>query len=163
MSTGRTCQHCGRKSPLISEALGLCVDCVRKDFTKLQPLIEKAHRRSRERFSLPTKPPKAERGRNCRLCANECRLAPGERSYCGLRINRENKLVGANAETGNVSWYYDALPTNCVADWVCPGGSGSGYYSPHSATGQPDELPAKPSLHECLGANKKGYLPHHFW
>jgi pyruvate formate lyase activating enzyme len=40
---------------------------------------------------------------------------------------RGNKLAGANAEIGNVSWYYDALPTNCVADWVCPGGSGAGY------------------------------------
>ena len=28
---------------------------------------------------------------------------------------------------GNVSWYYDGLPTNCVADWVCPGGVGAGY------------------------------------
>jgi pyruvate formate lyase activating enzyme len=44
-----------------------------------------------------------------------------------LRTNRENKLVGATAEKGNVSWYYDALPTNCVADWVCPGGTGAGY------------------------------------
>jgi pyruvate formate lyase activating enzyme len=35
--------------------------------------------------------------------------------------------VGATAEKGNVSWYYDPLPTNCVADWVCPGGTGEGY------------------------------------
>ena len=26
-----------------------------------------------------------------------------------------------------VSYYYDPLPTNCVADWVCPGGTGAGY------------------------------------
>jgi len=32
-----------------------------------------------------------------------------------------------NADTANVSWYYDSLPTNCVADWVCPGGTGSGF------------------------------------
>ena len=35
--------------------------------------------------------------------------------------------MGATVEKGNVSWYYDALPTNCVADWVCPGGTGAGY------------------------------------
>jgi pyruvate formate lyase activating enzyme len=26
-----------------------------------------------------------------------------------------------------VSFYYDPLPTNCVADWVCAGGTGAGY------------------------------------
>ncbi len=26
-----------------------------------------------------------------------------------------------------MSWYYDALPTNCVGDWVCAGGTGCGY------------------------------------
>jgi pyruvate formate lyase activating enzyme len=36
-------------------------------------------------------------------------------------------LAGANADKANVSWYYDPLPTNCVADWVCPGGTGAGY------------------------------------
>ena len=121
------CQHCGKGSPLISQALGLCVDCIRKDFAKVLPLIEKVHSGARELFGLPTKPSKDEKGRSCHLCANECRLAPGEKSYCGLRTNKENKLIGATASKGNVSWYYDALPTNCVADWVCPGGTGAGY------------------------------------
>ena len=26
-----------------------------------------------------------------------------------------------------MSWYDDPLPTNCVGDWVCPGGTGCGY------------------------------------
>jgi len=121
------CQHCGKESPLISRALSLCVDCIRSDFTEVLPLIDKAHSRARKPFDLPYSPPQAEPARSCHICANECRLAPGARSYCGLRINRENKLVGATAEKGNVSWYYDALPTNCVADWVCPGGTGAGY------------------------------------
>jgi pyruvate formate lyase activating enzyme len=122
-----TCQNCGRESPLISRALGLCLDCLRNDFTKVLPLVEKAHSRAREPFGLPAKPPKAEKGRNCHLCFNQCCLAQGERSYCGLRLNKESKLLGANADLGNVSWYYDPLPTNCVADWVCPGGTGVGY------------------------------------
>jgi len=46
-----------------------------------------------------------------------------------LRENREGKLfhLGGTRAKGVVSWYYDPLPTNCVADWVCPGGTESGY------------------------------------
>ena len=44
-----------------------------------------------------------------------------------MRLATASKLTGATAEKGNLSWYYDPLPTNCVADWVCPGGTGSGY------------------------------------
>jgi len=121
------CQHCGKESPLISQALGLCVGCIRKDFTQVLPFIRKMHSSARKSFALPHEPPKAEGGQSCHLCANECRLAPGEKGYCGLRTNQGNKLIGATAEKGNVSWYYDALPTNCVADWVCPGGTGAGY------------------------------------
>ena len=121
------CQHCDKRSPLISRALGLCVDCIRNDFSQVLPLIEQVHSRAREPFTLPPKPPKAEEGHSCHLCVNECRLGPGEKSYCGVRTNKGNKLVGATARKGNVSWYYDALPTNCVADWVCSGGTGAGY------------------------------------
>ena len=35
--------------------------------------------------------------------------------------------MGGTAAAAAVSWYYDPLPTNCVADWVCAGGSGAGY------------------------------------
>jgi pyruvate formate lyase activating enzyme len=44
-----------------------------------------------------------------------------------LRTQKDGSLQGVSAEKGNASWYYDRLPTNCVADWVCPGGTGSGY------------------------------------
>ena len=130
MSSTRTvskCQHCGRKSLLISQGLGLCLDCIRRDFGQVLPLIEKAHSAARGPFNLPEQPPQGEGGLICQLCANECRIPANGRSYCGLRTNRENRLVGATARKGNVSWYYDALPTNCVADWVCPGGTGAGY------------------------------------
>jgi len=44
-------------------------------------------------------------------------------------VNCGGKLVtlGGTPERGLVEWYYDPLPTNCVADWVCPGGVGVGY------------------------------------
>lgn len=87
----------------------------------------KAHEKSRQAFDLPAVPPRAAEGSSCRLCVNECRVPPGELGYCGLRKNEGGKLRGVSSREGKLSWYYDSLPTNCVADWVCPGGTGSGY------------------------------------
>jgi pyruvate formate lyase activating enzyme len=49
--------------------------------------------------------------------------------FCGLRKNREGKLfhLAGRPAKGILQWYYDPLPTNCVAEWVCPGGTGCGY------------------------------------
>jgi len=121
------CQHCGKESPLISQALGVCLDCIRQDFIAVLPDIQQAHSKARSQFNLPAQPPESETGRRCQICLNECCIPPGGRGYCGLRFNEGNKLSGAKADRANVSWYYDPLPTNCVADWVCPGGTGAGY------------------------------------
>jgi len=117
------CQHCGLKSPLVSQSLGLCSDCIRRHFDRVLPIIKQAHYKAREPFSLPPSPPRAESGVTCRICINECSIPEGEVSYCGLRTNIDGKLRGVTATKANVSWYYDRLPTNCVADWVCPGGT----------------------------------------
>ncbi|TNF47210.1 radical SAM protein, partial [bacterium] len=37
------------------------------------------------------------------------------------------RLLGVSEEIAKVSWYHDPLPINCVADWVCAGGTGAGY------------------------------------
>jgi len=121
------CHHCGKESGLISQALGVCLDCIREDFAAVLPKIQEAHNKARSLFDLPTCPPASETGPQCRICVNECRLAPKDRSFCGLRFNEANRLKGATADRANVSWYYDRLPTNCVADWVCPGGTGAAY------------------------------------
>ena len=121
------CRGCGQESLVISQTLELCLDCLRSDFTKFLPHIERVHEEARKPFDLPARPPEGEEAKQCKLCVNECLIGPGEKGYCGLRRNSEGKLIGANAEEGNVSWYYDPLPTNCVADWVCPGGTGVGY------------------------------------
>lgn len=121
------CSHCSRSSLLISEFLGLCADCLRKDFRHLLPLAQEAHRRARRPFDLPAASPQSPGGVRCQLCTNCCSLADGEVSYCGLRSNQRGRLVGASTQVGNLSWYYDPLPTNCVADWVCPGCTGAGY------------------------------------
>ncbi len=121
------CENCGTESFLISRSLGICLDCIRRDFKAVRARVEKAHQEAREAFGLPPSPPQDDSGIACHICVNECRIPEGERSYCGLRVNKRGKLSGASAQKGNVSWYYDPLPTNCVADWVCPGGTGAGY------------------------------------
>lgn len=81
----------------------------------------------RQTFGLPARPARAAGGLECRLCANCCRIAEGERGYCGLRFNRDGRLHGGRVREGHYSSYYDSLPTNCVADWVCAGGTSCGF------------------------------------
>lgn len=103
------------------------MDCIRTDFDTVLPRIERIHARSRMEFDLPIEPPKDPSGAPCNLCMNECLIPEGETGYCGLRKNSGGKLRGGGKDEGNLSWYYDHLPTNCVADWVCAGGSKAGY------------------------------------
>ncbi len=44
-----------------------------------------------------------------------------------MRKNINGRIVGPTKDLASLSYYHDRLPTNCVADWVCPGGTGSGY------------------------------------
>jgi pyruvate formate lyase activating enzyme len=115
------CRGCGRVSPLISGTLGACADCIRSDPKRVQPGIRQAHTRSRRAFGLPARPPRATDGTPCIFCVNECRIPEGGRGYCGLRTSRGGKLVhlGGTRRLGILQWYYDPLPTNCVAQWAC--------------------------------------------
>ena len=122
------CLNCKRNSQLITKILGVCVECLRTDFKKVLPLIEKAHRVSRSNFSLPEQVPRDERGMKCNICANECQIPEGGFGYCGLRTNYRGKLVHLiNKERGSLTWYHDPLPTNCVAEWVCGEKESYGY------------------------------------
>lgn len=115
------CQLCGLRSPLIMRQLGICGACIRTRFAEARPLIEAAHAATRREFGLPEKSPQTTGGRACPLCARQCVIGPGERGYCGLRLNRDNHLVhlAGTPERGLLHWYRDPLPTNCVAEWVC--------------------------------------------
>ncbi|UCC99688.1 MAG: radical SAM protein [Phycisphaerales bacterium] len=44
-----------------------------------------------------------------------------------MRRNEGGNLEGGSSSGAAVSWHHDPLPTNCVADWVCAGGTGAGY------------------------------------
>jgi pyruvate formate lyase activating enzyme len=122
-----TCTVCNTTAPHISEELGVCVNCIRERATEALPLAMKAHTKSRASFGLPEEPPQDAEGVSCSMCVNECRIPENQAGYCGLRTNRGSKMVGVSPEKGKLSWYHDHLPTNCVGDWVCPGGTGIGY------------------------------------
>ncbi len=111
---------------LHSRALPLCLDCLRSGQETIKPFVERAHHRSRIAFRSVDTPRDGFRA-PCSICVNECQIPEGGRGYCGLRTQKKGILNGVSPIEGNVSWYYDGLPTNCVADWVCPGGTGAGY------------------------------------
>jgi pyruvate formate lyase activating enzyme len=65
----------------------------------------------------------------CALCLNACRPLEGELGYCGLRRAESGKVrpLAGTPREAVLDWYHDPLPTNCCADWVCPGGSNCGF------------------------------------
>ncbi|MDY6842591.1 MAG: radical SAM protein [Thermodesulfobacteriota bacterium] len=123
----KECRICKKKSTTISDSLGVCAHCIKNKFNETLPLLKNAHSRARVMYDLPPEPPRSEEGMKCNFCVNNCMIQEGERGYCGIRKNIGRKLCGGGENTAKVEWYYDPLPTNCVADWICPGGSGTGY------------------------------------
>lgn len=121
------CRICGEKAAPLSRILPVCLNCMRNSPREVEPVALDAHRLSRSPFGLPTAVPRESSGVLCTICTNMCSISEGGKSYCGLRTNRDGRPDGVSPRWGKVSWYYDPLPTNCVASWVCPGGTGAGY------------------------------------
>ena len=121
------CQLCKVTSPGISQALGVCLVCIRRRTREALGVAQEAHRTSRSKFGLPPAPPADPDGIRCNLCVNACKIGENRTGYCGLRKNQNGRLTGASRTKANLSWYHDPLPTNCVADWVCAAGTGAGY------------------------------------
>jgi pyruvate formate lyase activating enzyme len=122
-----TCRYCGRRERIISEVLGYCADCIRDHFDEVWPEIKRVHDLSRREFGLPVDPPRSVTGRTCPLCVNRCRIPEGGKGFCGLIAVEDSRLMGGRPHEGNLSSYYDPLPTNCVGSFVCPAGTGAGY------------------------------------
>ncbi len=122
-----SCKICNMSSKNISREIGVCLGCIRSKPEEALKVALEAHKRSRIAFGLPVEPPRATDGVSCNLCVNECSIPEGNVGYCGVRYNKGGKIAGVSSEEGKLSWYYDPLPTNCVGDWVCPGGTGTGY------------------------------------
>lgn len=135
------CQICGKESNTLSDQLGVCLQCIRETPKDALKVTDKVHAESRAVFGLPSKPPKDPDGLLCGICSNNCQIGVGEKGFCGLVFNRNGQLVriGGTAAKGILQWYYDPLPTNCVAWWFCPGCTGTGYpkyaYKPTAETG----------------------------
>ncbi len=113
------CQICEKRAVTIAGKLSLCAECIRARFDEALPMLKAAHAAARLTFGLPAEPPQAQHGKQCKLCSHECKISIGDVGYCGLQTG--------NRSLAKVSWYYDPLPTNCVADFVCAGGTGCGY------------------------------------
>jgi pyruvate formate lyase activating enzyme len=122
-----TCRNCGESAVTVSNVLGFCPECIRNRFQDVWPKIEAVHHASRRAYQLPEAPPRAEEGIGCPLCLHGCRIPEGATGFCGLRHVDRGILKGGRPGEGKLLFYYDPLPTNCVADCVCPGGSDSGY------------------------------------
>jgi len=123
------CQICDDRSPLISGRLGVCLSCIRERPEGALKITDRVHAESRDKFGLPPKSPKDPDGVSCGMCSNDCKIGVGGKGFCGLVFNIGGRLVrmGGTSEKGILQWYYDPLPTNCVAWWFCPGCTGAGY------------------------------------
>jgi len=123
-----SCKICGAKSPLISDKIGVCLNCFRENPEEALQIAQQLLQASRIKYGMPTHPPRDPDGVLCGLCGNNCRIGEGKKGYCGLVTNIGGKLVrlGGTKEKGILEWYYDPHVTNCVAAWFCPA-IGTGY------------------------------------
>lgn len=121
------CAVCGNEFRRLGRSIHVCPECIRDRPQDCAAWIERIHALSREGYQLPLHPPRSPLGDACSLCVHQCRMNPGEKGYCGVRDGSAESLLVDGHASGYLSYYYDPLPTNCVADWVCAGGTGAGY------------------------------------
>jgi pyruvate formate lyase activating enzyme len=113
---------------IASQSVGICGTCLRK-MTDVPRLIMRSHEASRLQAGLVPAVP--EKGTIvCAECGNHCRMDEGETGFCNLRQAKNGEAVHRFGERAIVSWYFDPLPTNCVADWVC------GFRESYAASGR---------------------------
>ncbi|MHC1727353.1 MAG: radical SAM protein [Syntrophobacteraceae bacterium] len=125
--TPASCLLCGQAMTNISTCIGICPSCLRTRPDEAIGRIGLVHAQSRECFGLPTKPPANPDGIECKLCFLKCKPGKNQKGYCGIRHGSKYSLRNDGRSRALVSFYYDPLPTNCVADWVCAGGTGAGF------------------------------------
>lgn len=125
-----TCVNCGEASVVISEPLSVCISCIRNHFEQVREHLESVHIESRVQYRLPGRVPRGGKLR-CNFCVNECEPEKGGLGFCGIRRESDGKLKfrSGGPKLAYLDYYYDPLPTNCVADWVCPGKNMAGKYN----------------------------------
>ncbi len=133
------CRVCGQVK-VVSNAIGVCKDCIINRFEEAKIIIDESHKKVRAKFALPSRPPRNEGGLKCNICSNNCVMGEGEVGFCGLRYNKNGKLVSLSTlEYAPLYAYLDPHITNCCAAWFCPAATGRGYpkyaVSPHGERG----------------------------
>ena len=121
------CRLCGKESRLISSVIGFCADCIRSHPEDTLSEIAALREKVRKGFGLPPSPPKG--GVRCSYCVNRCEIPEGGVGFCYRFTCKEGRIT-VNAPSSDLafcSYYHDPLPTNCVASWVCPASTESGY------------------------------------
>ncbi|MHA1906304.1 MAG: radical SAM protein [Candidatus Thorarchaeota archaeon] len=103
---------------MAAKTIGYCGECVTFDGSLLSHSNE-VHSRLRTKVGLVETVPN-EGGLVCPDCGNHCRMSEGDVGFCHNRTVSKSKVKRRYGEAVPVSWYFDPLPTNCVADWVCP-------------------------------------------
>ena len=119
-----TCKRCGARGVVVSDVIGLCVNCIRAGSRPPRDL----HVESRSRFGLSLDYSSAS-GLPCTICGRRCSIANGSSGFCGYRV-RAGSAVKASTGSYELAvglYYYDPHPTNCVALPVCPAATGLGY------------------------------------
>jgi len=85
----------------------------------LQSMAQKTHETLRVRDRLVPSVP-THGSTTCGDCGNHCKLDERDVGFCNIRTVKDGQVVDRYPSQAVVSWYFDPLPTNCVADWVCP-------------------------------------------
>jgi len=125
--TGK-CKICGLESPLISNYLGVCVNCIRENPKESLKVVLDAHKKARDPYKLPPQPYKTQNGVKCSICSNECSMSNGEVGFCGLRWVEDGRLKSyVGVDKALLYYYLDPHVTNCCSAWFCPAGTGAGY------------------------------------
>lgn len=112
------CPVHSKENRLVSQILGSCDFCFRNDSALIDHALD-VHHQIRVKEQLVPEIPK-NGSTVCPDCGNHCNLDDGQIGFCNLRKAENGKVVERYPNKAVVSWYFDPLPTNCVADWVCP-------------------------------------------
>lgn len=123
------CRICNKTGVNISDSLGVCVDCLRKNAEKSLPIALKAHYNFRANIGLPIEPPKNDNGVLCKYCNNACKISMENIGYCGIIVNKNGFLTLRTLDLNKAvgMYYLDPHPTNCVAGHICPANTSKGY------------------------------------
>ncbi len=127
----KLCPSCSKKA-IISKVIGVCVNCLREGKGEEHYKFPEFHLKSRKLSNIDLVcPPQKTKGIRCGYCAVNCYLDVNDIGWCGLvrNINGKNERIYGLTDEALGFYYLDPLPTNCVAEPVCPGRNEHGYHN----------------------------------